>query len=459
MNDRIIEILRDAQKLIEMNMAGAALMTCRNALELMVKNLCLRCGMQCDSREADLSEMIDALFRAEIVNENIKDLLHRARITCNKAAHIESEVTLGEAQETFNIIKECYGIMVNFADEAIRLANKTNNVPMSNPDYYSRNRRYYGKWAYCMDRHSLLVIPEYVELENRANEGDVEAMLNLAVGFLQQNILWSSDKLVNMPSYIHRGVEYNQDKVYDRRYYYWILNAVNGACLDMDKFPRKYIATAIWEAYSVWFNMLISPSLNNYVSEVREIYDKSSGRYNYFPVYEEPDNLIQRMFNLSTDYATERICFGLQTSVISVAREVFGGINYCDYVAPIYDEAKHNPFLKLRFLSYCAQAYANDCWYDNQNDKFTLSATDAEDINNDLRMLSSISGKQNMSTTVSEGDIFSWQMLLPYTVGAFCNEKYNLAKYNAEQVRKSQTGMGKVKSGIKTILGEYGIQF
>lgn len=439
--------LLDAQKLIGLGMAGAALMSCRNALETLVKDLCRRCGLQYDSRETDLLDMIDSLFEANIISADIKDLLHRARMTSNKAAHADTNVTLSEAQETYGIIVECISrIDGSVSDDAVQQAYAKYNVPMPNPDYYSPNRRYYGKWAHCYDRESLMVIPEYAELEAKAMSGDVAAMLDIASGFLPNNIVWSSDRLVNMPSYIYKGQAFNQDKAYDFRYYYWIMNAANEAYWQMDTFQRKYMATAVWEAFSFWFAITLQPEYPCCVNGVNEHFDESSRRYVSEPVYCDQGRLRTSMFNASDITLRDHDLMGMYDNAISVAREIFGDMTSCDYVSAVYGEAGSNPLFKLRFLRYCGLAMANSCYIEVPAGRVTLKEEDAAEINRDYRMFSELQGGQIRYREVHAGDLFDWEIVKPYTIGSFCNEKYNLARYHEEKwKRKNSSGLGKLK--------------
>ena len=65
------------------------------------------------------------------------------------------------------------------------------------------------------------------------------------------------------------------------RYYYWIMNAVMSAGMRIEEkdFPMKYIATAIWEADLLWFNFLVKPEYNFFISGVTEYYDQASRQY------------------------------------------------------------------------------------------------------------------------------------------------------------------------------------
>lgn len=89
--------------------------------------------------------------------------------------------------------------------EKIETAKKNNNVPMRNPDYYSPNRRYYGMWYNCYTKPDLMRIPEYVDLKNKANKGDIQAMLDIAVGFLPKQIQWGAFQSVCVSYDYFRG--------------------------------------------------------------------------------------------------------------------------------------------------------------------------------------------------------------------------------------------------------------
>ena len=67
-----IRYYKQAEELLKMNgMEGPALMTIRNALESLIKYLCRKCGINHDTRETDLSEMIDRLCSSGFITESI----------------------------------------------------------------------------------------------------------------------------------------------------------------------------------------------------------------------------------------------------------------------------------------------------------------------------------------------------------------------------------------------------
>ena len=452
--NRDTKYLDDAKKLVEMGMPGPALMSCRNALEVLVKDLCKNCGMQYDSRELDLSKMIDSLYEANIIGTSIKDSLHRIRMKCNKGAHAEDVVSMIDAEEALKDITDAYEIVPNsISPDKVQQVKQIHNVPKANPDYYSRDRRYYGKWERCFTRQSLLVIPEYVELENRANDGDVEAMLDLAVGFLPKDITWSSNMLVNMPPFIHRKQAFNQDRAYDTRYYYWILKAVDTAWWEIESFPRKYISTAIWEGYKYWFYRLVDGDYY-YVADVYEWYDTNTRSYHYQEKYGDQYALMRNMFALNDERVEMFDSWGMRVEPSEVACAIFENVKDCDFVAPIHEDAKKNPLFKIRFLRNCTYAMANTCLIDNEEDKYKLDTIEAEAINKDYSLLSEIQGRQ-IGRCISAGDIISWDMLVPYTIGAFCNEHYNLAVYATNKIlkeaKKNEFNARNKSSGVKGV--------
>lgn len=444
--------LKEAERLIGMNMPGQAVVSCRNALEALVNDIGEQNGINFkvdDSKEADIKTKIDMLYEAGLINESAKDLLHRVRKKGNKGAHGDY-VSLEEANEAFNKISDAYRILSDY------ILGDSYNAPKSNPDYYLSSREYYAKWAKCYDRNSLLLIPEYVELESKANKGDIEAMLDIAVGFLPKGsgIEWSSDLLVNMPSYEHHDKKFNQDKAYDMRYYYWVLRAVTCVQDQIETFPRKYIATAIWESFKYWFYSYISPTYNYYITGINEWRDENRN-YHHDPIYGDPKALIQYMFNLSDDIINEIDVWGMYTNAITAARAIFDGVTDCDFVAAIHEDARKNPYLKLRFLRYCAFAFANSCIV-SKGYEFKLSEIDAIEINEDYALFRAMQGNQIDYKEVEEGEIVTWELLKPYTVGEFCNEHYNLAMIGANQFirlsNKKDLSLNSIASGIKSLI-------
>ena len=258
------EYYRLAKEAIDRGEAENALFNIRKALERVVKVLCGQCNI--DTYKVDLCDLIQKIREANMIDEKEESLLHRIRIKSNCGVHAqeetEREATIDDAEECLHllnqVLKAFEGKLEN--TEKIETAKKNNNVPMRNPDYYSPNRRYYGMWYNCYTKPDLMRIPEYVDLNNKANKGDVQAMLDIAVGFLPKQIQWGAFQSVCVSYDYFRGccdakVYFsNNNYLYDVRYYYWIVKAATLAAkrgLANEFVPLKYIATALLEALKI----------------------------------------------------------------------------------------------------------------------------------------------------------------------------------------------------------------
>ena len=258
------EYYRLAKEAIDRGEAENALFNIRKALERVVKVLCGQCNI--DTYKVDLCDLIQKIREANMIDEKEESLLHRIRIKSNCGVHAqeetEREATIDDAEECLHllnqVLKAFEGKLEN--TEKIETAKKNNNVPMRNPDYYSPNRRYYGMWYNCYTKPDLMRIPEYVDLNNKANKGDIQAMLDIAVGFLPKQIQWGAFQSVCVSYDYFRGccdakVYFsNNNYLYDARYYYWIVKAATLAAkrgLANEFVPLKYIATALLEALKI----------------------------------------------------------------------------------------------------------------------------------------------------------------------------------------------------------------
>lgn len=458
-NPEAIKYCMKAKELLDMKeMEGPALMTIRNSLESLIKYLCKMCSIDYDTRETDLSIMIDSLYNSGMITDSTRSLMHRTRQLCNKGAHVDEDISAADAVDAYKYMVEILRVVSEgLNEESVCAANDANNVPMEYPDYYSQDKRYYGKWANCYTRQSLLMIPEYVQLERKAAAGDVAACLDIARGFLPKNqeILWNDNQLINMPNYIHRGQAYNQAEAYDIRYYYWIMKAVMNAGWRINEkdFPMKYIATAIWEADLMWINHLSSPDYKFFISGISEYYDQNSRQYQYIPEYTNQYNMAAEMFRCDPDsFTADMMCYGLNDNICQIRRAVFEGLTECRIVAPVFEDAVRNPLFKLRFIEYCGKAFVNQVMNPEPGDMWVLTPENAEEINRDYMTLrNAVPGCIPESLHVSAGDLITWNILEPYTIGAFCNKYYCLARNNADicarrNVGKKQDGHGVLKS-------------
>lgn len=258
------EYYRLAKEAIDRGEAENALFNIRKALERVVKVLCGQCNI--DTYKVDLCDLIQKIREASMIDEKEESLLHRIRIKSNCGVHAqeetEREATIDDAEECLHLLNQALKAFEGKLEntEKIETAKKNNNVPMRNPDYYSPNRRYYGMWYNCYTKPDLMRIPEYVELSNKANKGDIQAMLDIAVGFLPKQIQWGVLNSVCMSYDFYRGYlntdEYAKYKesLQDTRYYYWIIRAATLAAqrgLANEFVPLKYIATALLETLKI----------------------------------------------------------------------------------------------------------------------------------------------------------------------------------------------------------------
>ena len=438
-----MSFIEDANQMIQLGKPHLALMSCRNALETMIKSLCRRIGIDTDCKEMNLEEAIKTLSESGAIDNRLNDLFHRTRMLCNKGAHADASVSMNDAMEAYAYIKEIVGqrgSVVN--DGRLDAIKAANNEPMKDPDYYSSSRRYYGMWAGCYDRRSLMVIPEYVELLEKAEEGDVTAMLDLAVGFLSRDIIWNSNMLINTPPVVRRGKVFNHECSYDFRYYYWVLRAVQMAAYLLSQgldYPKKYMATAIWEAALFSYNNHIASEIVCRTAGVDEYFDQDSRQYVYRESYSNQIDEMNEMFGCDLEDSTDMILYhNIYDEVAALIKDVFGDCADCSIVAPVHTEGRANTVLKLRFLRYATLAYSTT----KGDDSIKLTAEDAADINADYEMLRCIApGGLTEHANVKSGESFKWDMLRPYTIGSFCDRqfRYGFNHSKAEMISRSST--------------------
>lgn len=261
---------QNAIEMIQLKKPDLSLVSSRKALEVLVRVLGGIYGidMNTSEGEAKLIDCIDTLEENGVFDSSDTKIMHRIRILGNAAAHDDGSMV--EAQEAVELLQQVIEKMELWSNEAEHAnCHSVNDIPMTNPNYYSPTRRYYGKWSNCYTREDLEVIPDYVALKEKADDGDISSMLDLAVGFLPKNIVWSTDHhIVCMPKYYYKGQEYFQEDAYDTRYYYWIFRACY-TCVSNGNKPNKYIATALLEATKYGIATFYDNNVNLYVSGVK----------------------------------------------------------------------------------------------------------------------------------------------------------------------------------------------
>ena len=224
-----------------------ALHSLRNALEFMVNTLCQKYTIKVNPN-TNLLEKIDLIAAAAVISDAQRDILHRARKLGNIGAHHGiDEATENKVHQGMELIQQATTIFTNLT----LLENTNENTPMIDPDFYSSSRKYYGLWNNSTRFEQLMNNMSYVKLDRRAAAGDIEAMLDIAIGFLSNpdNMKWGLDCLILSPDFEKKGYRRFPDS-FDARYYFWILKAGEKAYDDWmagKVIPLKYIATALAE--------------------------------------------------------------------------------------------------------------------------------------------------------------------------------------------------------------------
>ncbi len=423
---RAAEYFEKATQQLALDEYDFALLSVRKALEAVVKDISKKCGLATseDDRDLTLEAMIDNLREAYIFADDDISLFHRTRIAANKGAHDrENAATYYDAEYAINLMREVLDLIGEKYDEAfLAEVSEYNNTYMLNPDYYSSTRRYYGKWCYCYTREALEVIPEYCELKRRADADDISAMLDIAVGFLPRQIVWSRNGLVCMPKYRDRdGNEYFQEDAYDARYYYWILKAllaIDQHAANSDSFPRKYAATVFLEGAK--FILYSSGDLCNYVTgRVR------TGSNGYTLRYECQYDLPERMFGESlADY------WNIFTGWIAM-RDLLYIWEYSPSSEIIASVHQENTLKRIQYLYYC---FAYLCQAPLSRNEF--KALTGEEFETTVPKMAAISPGD-------EGAPYTEALLKQYTDDPVCKRHY--AKAQEAHKHNKKLTPGKVK--------------
>ncbi|MDD6214105.1 MAG: DUF4145 domain-containing protein [Firmicutes bacterium] len=234
-----------------------ALHSLRNALEFMVNTLCQKYTIKVNPN-TNLLEKIDLIAAAAVISDAQRDILHRARKLGNIGAHHGiDEATENKVQQGMDLIQQTTTIFTNLT----LLENTNENTPMIDPDFYSSSRKYYGLWNKATRFEQLMLNMNYVKLNRRADAGDIEAMLDIAIGFLANpdNMKWGLDGLILSPDFEKMGYRRFPDR-FDARYYFWILKAGEKAYADWvasKVIPLKYIATALAEGLRFMYDHML----------------------------------------------------------------------------------------------------------------------------------------------------------------------------------------------------------
>lgn len=350
--DKAFTYVEKAKKMLHLGENELALSSIRNALEVTIKQLCVAASIDYDTRKATLETLINELAANVSLLKDSIPTMHAIRIECNKAAHADIDSLGVSAENASRTVERMEALLSSVSSvnlSALQENMVLNNKPMINPDYYSKSRPYYGLWSHCMTREELMVIPEYVSLYQKATKNDdIEAMLNIAVGFLPRKIEWGSHGLVDMPSVKHKGKYYKNDNAYDIRYYYWIATAIYAAVWSGRTVPLKYIGTAFWEYSLLRFYTLCSKTYRMYVSDVREVDGMTE------TIYGDQLILCKDMFGKTGPGRSSFYQKDILEALPSVGSShlVDGLYSSEGVVAPIFINAEPHTAAKIRILNF-----------------------------------------------------------------------------------------------------------
>lgn len=278
-NKEFAHVYQDALQLYEKSKkrlaegdADDALTAARKSLEFFLKTFCKNCGFaleEDDGKAVTSEDLINRLKDAGLFHEKEISLFHAIRKLGNVGSHELAE--LDKAQEAAQLLGQAVEIFETRDSQDVFARQKAlNNVPMKNSNYYDPKRKYAGEWAFCYSREDLFAIPEYVELQQKAEQGDISAMLDLAIGFLpRRERVWGKEQIVCMPK--NRSYYNEKADAIDFRYYYWITRACERSVEEERNgkaYPRKYMATAFFEGLKFIARSNLFP-VGSYVSSVR----------------------------------------------------------------------------------------------------------------------------------------------------------------------------------------------
>ncbi|MBQ7033805.1 MAG: DUF4145 domain-containing protein [Clostridia bacterium] len=240
-NRELMQSLKTAKTYLQQKKAKESLAHMRDALESIAHALCKKYGVR-EVVNMTLENRIDALRAPVLLSSGQANIFHQARQITNRGAHFsDTPPSVSDAEKAYDLtqkVLEMYRIILQSEQKSFA------NVPLGGPEYYSPNRRFYGRWYDCNTRQALSMNTEFMRLREKAEDGDIQAMLDIAVGFLPANIPWTGVSLVMHPD----NARFRDP--YDARYYYWITRACDAAYASWKRgkdLPLPYLATALLE--------------------------------------------------------------------------------------------------------------------------------------------------------------------------------------------------------------------
>lgn len=247
-------------------------------------------------------------------------------------------------------------------------------------EYFSTNRKYYGKWA-KWNIHSIPRLSEYLRLRRMANEElNVDAMLDLAIGFHNEERYWNNNMILNLP----KGIDHRSDYAYDSVYYHYTVCAVAIAFEKWKKGnyePPAHLATAIWETWLLWFDTCIKsvtpnmsksfddetlfpPGRNNWAIATKVFFDDKENRtIAYDAVSVNQYEIMDYISPLRTIYDDPNTMLP-SNAFRDFTRAFFS--KHPNSVAPVYEDAKEYTVVKLDFMYYIILAMRSEEMYCSQ---------------------------------------------------------------------------------------------
>lgn len=384
----IEKYINEANKLIAAECYGYALDATRKGLEITAKQLCEYASITSDTRELNLKDMIDVLYEKEIISQSLKNAMHSLRVLGNSEIHVDLDSEEVTKQDALNAVEQLQNLK-KLIDEYEIIENKEsiiteNNVPMPFPNFHDSKKRFYGKWENANTYESLATNKEFIDLCRKATENnDIEAMLNIALGFLPREIGWKKSHItmpeVNMGiiatkrynnMHAFNKISYNtsaftselmkedtsiyikdSENCIDGRYYYWIIRAVDCASelyKINEPFPMKYIATAIWEAFQ-YIALTACLEIHFILSDSNKIaYTFNRKAINLF-------SPIDKYFDLRQIYTHVPETL---TDWYALAENVFSFGN--NLISPVYQDANIDTLAKLEKITKTSASYTLD---------------------------------------------------------------------------------------------------
>ena len=338
-NRALLGLMKTAKTYLAQEKLTESLSHLRQALESIARSLCRAYGVR-EVPNMTLENRIDALRAPVLLSPGQANIFHQVRQIANRGAHFsDTPPSVSDAEKAFELAQQVVEMY-----RAILQNEKKNqaNVPQGGPEYYSPNRKYYGRWYDCNSRQALSMNAEFMRLSEKAEGGDISAMLDIAVGFLPANIPWTGVSLIRHPE----NARY-QDP-YDARYYYWVCRACDTAYGDWKAgkpLPLPYLATALLEGLKFYvyhdFHRRHPGSTDGedqYHKVVNYMFGKFRGK---------KEDFADMLLCMMKEYGTEKI------------------------ICPIHAEQTVNHVKFLLYLS--AVRYKADRWYGGREKGYTYS--------------------------------------------------------------------------------------